>query len=185
VAVGKTHIYWGSNGGSEDQIGRANVDGSGVNENFITFGSSAGNEFGGVAVTESHVYWTTGGSIGRASIDAADVIESSIPSSGDVYGVAIGRHPGSTERNHAHIYWTSNGAIGRARLDGTDVNGEFITPPEPPSWGLAVDGSHIYWTNATSLSAGTIARARVDGTAIDENFIAGLTEPWSVAIHVT
>ena len=34
VAVNDTHIFWGNNGG--DAIGRANLDGTGVDQNFIT-----------------------------------------------------------------------------------------------------------------------------------------------------
>jgi hypothetical protein len=75
------YIYWvNSDTGS---IGRANLDGTDVNQSFIP---QAGAN-GGVAVdpgrydwwdltlvpTDTHIYWTTGYGIGRANLDGTDV----------------------------------------------------------------------------------------------------------------
>jgi virginiamycin B lyase len=61
VAVDGKHIYWGeqphttSNGtiSANGTIGRANLDGSGVDRNFITAEVSPG----GIAVHGKHIYW--------------------------------------------------------------------------------------------------------------------------------
>ena len=66
LAVDGAHIYW-ANGGTR-AIGRANLDGSGVNPSFIT---SAGGS--GMAVNSAHIYWTSGDSIGRANLDGSGV----------------------------------------------------------------------------------------------------------------
>jgi sugar lactone lactonase YvrE len=52
-------------------IGRANLDGTGANPNFIT---SATNP-DGLAVDGSHIYWANSGSttIGRANLDGTGV----------------------------------------------------------------------------------------------------------------
>ena len=56
------HIYWTNYYGSNsDAIGRANVDGSNVNQSFIT-GSPGPASPAGVAVDANYVYWTNYGS---------------------------------------------------------------------------------------------------------------------------
>ena len=45
---------------------------------------------------------------------------------------------------------------------------------------LAVDDSHLYWTNEVE---GTIGRANLDGTEVDERFISGLDYPTEIAIN--
>jgi hypothetical protein len=73
IAAAGSHIY-GTNGGF---VGRANLDGTGVNRRFIrTPGGACG-----VAVYQGHIYWTqgTGGrahpsmTIGRANLDGSAV----------------------------------------------------------------------------------------------------------------
>jgi sugar lactone lactonase YvrE len=52
-------------------IGRANPDGSGVDQSFI---SDPGYEAGGLAVDGAHVYWTQfTGAINRANLDGTEV----------------------------------------------------------------------------------------------------------------
>jgi hypothetical protein len=90
----------------------------------------------------------------------------------------------------SHIYWadTFAGTIGRANLaDGSSPNAQFIvasggacsvlrsTGPR----GLAVDSSHIYWTNP---DLGAIGRANLDGSAPTQTFITGAQQPWAVAV---
>ena len=50
VAVDAAHVYWANL--STDAIGRANLDGTGVNQSFITGANPVG-----VAVDAAHVYW--------------------------------------------------------------------------------------------------------------------------------
>jgi hypothetical protein len=96
-------VYWANNGG--DTIGRAKLDGTGVNPNFIT---GAGTPVG-VTVDDAHVYWASGetgahgGSRGRANLDGTGVNQSFIPDTTVNFGsgVAVDR---------THIYWTSAGS---------------------------------------------------------------------------
>ena len=89
--------------------------------------------------------------------------------------------PGSAS---AYIYWpnvsgtgTQVDAIGRANLDGSSANQSFITGPSHP-FGIAVDGSYVYWTNP---GLGMIGRANLDGTSVNQYFL-GAGEPWGVAV---
>jgi sugar lactone lactonase YvrE len=78
-----------------------------------------------------------------------------------------------------HIYWanTSAGSIGRADLDGQNANQSFITTVSS-SFGVAVDGSHVYWTDLTTK----IGRADLDGQNANQNFITGANLPDGVAV---
>jgi len=129
-------------------IGRANLDGSGVNQSFITEGQISL----GVVVDGTHIYWandasTVSGtiSIARANLDGSGANESFITFVDEPVGVAV---------DGTHIYWSSSfeNTIARANLDGTGVNQSFITmnPQGLGSQprGVAVDGTHVYWANS-------------------------------------
>ena len=85
VAVDAGHVYWtDAYSFPPGTIGRANLDGTGVDQSFI---SGAQGPFG-VAVDAGHVYWANGnfpGSIGRANLDGTGVDQSFI--SGGVLSV--------------------------------------------------------------------------------------------------
>ena len=67
VAQDARHIYW-VDGSS---IARANLDGSGVDESFI---SLPGSLISAIAVDSAHVYWVTSNDlIGRANLDGSGV----------------------------------------------------------------------------------------------------------------
>ena len=188
-------VYWANS----DKIGRANLDGTGVNQSFIT-GAGAG----GVAVDGAHVYWTSGAGIGRANLDGTGANQSFIAApigpSQSFFGGPILHQ--SVAVDGAHVYWVSKfgdprppgslpligapgtGAIGRANLDGTGVDVNFISGITFPAGGLAADGSHLYWTSydpQASIGMGPpftpapyparIGRANLNGTGAEESFI--------------
>jgi len=118
LAVDSDHIYWTNfNAGT---IGRANLDGTGVNNSFVTGASFPV----AIAVDAGHVYWTNtsiaSNSIGRANLDGTSVNQSFITGANNPTGLAV---------DSGHIYWANRGpnTIGRANLDGTSVNQSFIT----------------------------------------------------------
>jgi len=190
VAVGAGHIYWST---QEDippvagwgYIGRANLDGSGVEPNFINTGG------GGLAVDEAHIYWSYSygfgsGVIGRANLDGSGV-EPYFIRTGDGFGIAVDR---------AHIYWAApcsnqactKGAIGRANLDGSGVQRSFITGPAAPL-SVAVGGGHIYWTDLCSswrqvCSLNRIGRANLDGSGVQRSLITVARTNLSEALAV-
>src|SRR5215470_4881790 len=168
ATAGPPQIYWANN--ATGTIARANLDGTGANQSFIT-GSPTSLPCG-VAVDGGHIYWANSafGTIARANLDGTGVDQNFITGAVRPCGVAV---------DQTHIYWeagvadptasSDHGVIGRANLDGTAVNQSFITSPGRPTGGLAVDGAHIYWTNFASSSIG---RANLDGTGVDQHFIA-------------
>jgi len=180
------HVYWSTIdfSGLAGTIGRANLDGTMANQNFIP---GAAQPFASpeVAVDAAHIYWTDerAGTIARANLDGTGVDQSFITGVSDTGGgtVTVPKDGGPGTSNFpalrvtvdaAHVYWTNSatGTIGRANLDGTHVNRKFITRVGSPL-GVAVDAAHVYWAdNAT----GTIGSANLDGTGVDQNFIGGL-----------
>jgi hypothetical protein len=152
------YIYWTNIGGN---IGRANNDGTGADQNFI-IGQTAPE---GVAVNGSHIYWAnsnSGTSIGRANIDGTGVNRFFISGTQAATGVAI---------DGSYIYWHhffgGHSAIGRANLDGSGVNQDFVPGiTSNQGSGIAVSGTHIYFTNSFRIS-----RASINGTGLVENFI--------------
>jgi hypothetical protein len=174
VAVGASHVYWAT---SEGTIGRANLDGSNPDRNFIV--TNGGNPLA-VAVDSGHIYWTNagGGTIGKARKDGTHVNQFYIftrynPSTGGtVSGLAV---------DGKYIYWSndrtvgtsSTGSIGRATVvaPNTTVNQNFIPNVRSPG-GLAVNGSQIFWSNSNfDGSDSAIGRANIDGSSINQSFI--------------
>ena len=167
VAVDATHIYWANFSG--DSISRANLDGTGVEKEFI----SGINPYA-LAVAEGHIYRTDADadSIGRANLDGSEVDQGFIEDVGAFFGLAA-----SSE----HLYWGNldDGAIGRANLDGSAVEPEFIKPTGPLTpYGVAVDTGHVYWANSQNDSIG---RANLNGGEVEEAFIPG-AHPAGVAV---
>jgi virginiamycin B lyase len=167
VGPTEAHVYWTNN--ADTTIGRANLDGTGVNQSLV----SGGFNPCGVAVDGANIYWGNigAGTIGRANLDGTGADQSFIGGAVGPCGVAV---------DGAHVYWAdANGAtIGRANLDGSGANTEFIGGTNTPC-GIAVDGSHVYWG---STSESTIGRANLDGSGADEGFITEAGAPCGVAV---
>jgi|GEM_PF-2706608 len=123
VAVDENYIYVGGEalntqmpGYGVFTIGRAKLDGTGLEPYFISLGGHA--PFA-VAVNGTYIFWAddTAHTIGRAKLNGTDVLENFIPGANGT-GVAV---------DETYVYWPGIGGIGRAKLDGTDLNQSFIT----------------------------------------------------------
>jgi len=167
AAQANAFVYWTNSDNSA--IARANLDGTGANQSFIT----GGNNPAGLAVDGQYVYWTNtfSSSIGRANLDGTGVDQSFISDANGAWGLSVDGH---------YVYWSNyaGGTIGRANLDGTGINQSFISGANIPV-GVAVDGQHVYWANSVS---GTIGRANLDGTGVNQSFITGANFPEGVVI---
>jgi virginiamycin B lyase len=182
VAVDSEHIYWTNAGDGKEgtgSIGRADIEGTlpSVKQDFIT---GATNPLG-IDVDASHIYWVNVGArfgistrtVGRAELDGTEVGQEFIQAvSGDV---AV---------NASKIYSSGasegDGFIRRVNLDGENEDEFLFTVPgteEGPS--LALDGSHLYWTNN---GEGTIGRSELNGTSPEESFISGADHPKGLAL---
>ncbi|MGI9187551.1 MAG: InlB B-repeat-containing protein, partial [Gaiellales bacterium] len=105
-----SHVYWTVPGSG---IGRANVDGTGIDTGFIRTLVTGASELTGVGST---LLWTTsegGGPIGRASINGGSVTSLSV-GSGDA--------PSDVASDGDAIYWTTSSGkgIGVMGFDGSN-----------------------------------------------------------------
>jgi RHS repeat-associated protein len=174
VLVTASYVYWTNL--TTGTIGRANLDGTGVNQNFIT-GIDAPS---GIATDGTYLYWTTGGlndtngtgGIARSLLDGTSRNNTFITGGNKPIGLAV---------TASYIYWTNfnSGTIGRAAINGTGVNQSFIASGSYP-YGLETNGSYLYWTNfllGTGAAGTNIGRADIGGTNINTTFITGANGP--------
>jgi Low-density lipoprotein receptor repeat class B len=156
-------VYW-TNQDPGSTIGRAKINGTGVNNNFI----GGISQPRGVATDSRFIYWTDGGppgSIGRANLDGSGVNHQFITA--DV------TNPTGIAVTSSGIFWTNEVgmggfSIGRANLDGSGSEGQFINVDLAPC-GLAADSNFVYFFDGTDGLG--IGRVRLDGSGLDPNFI--------------
>ncbi len=154
VAVDGSHVYWANP--AAGTIGRANLDGSGIDEDFIepepvTFQferevkpgvfepaeETVPSEPRYVAVDADHIYWT------------------------------------NTGRSNEFGPVDEEGTIGRANIGGptpTEIKPNFIRGTSNPQ-GIAVNAEYIYWANAARDPVKrSIGRALITGGEVEETF---------------
>lgn len=156
MEVNAEHVYWTNsalNGQAKSFIGRAKVDGTEADNEFLeVFGE--GERLPGIALDGSHIYWMGTNPldisiIGRADLDGSNYIPGflSIAANQEAEREPHGR---GIAVNGSHLYWSAQATsdIGRAKLNGDEAASEkqlkFIKDANHPQ-GLAVDSSHIYW----------------------------------------
>lgn len=167
-------VYWANSDGSGGTIGRANLDGTGVNQSFV----SGAIHPCGVAVNSSHVFWGNDNatSVGRAKLDGTGANQAIAPADGTC-GVTV---------NPSHLFWVNTNvsdSIGRPNLDGSVPDQDFVTgAPLPFPCGVAVNSTHIFWGN---LNGDSIGRADLNGTLANPNFIPAINDPCGVAVDST
>jgi hypothetical protein len=103
------------------------------------------------------LYWREEGYIGRANIDGSS------PNPNLITGIDPQTRGSGLAVDNSYIYWGGDAGVGRANLDGSGVDVMFIPGVVPRD--VAVDSSHIYWSNGTSFDpAPSIERANLDGS---------------------
>ena len=179
VAVDGNHIYWVNNwstiiGDHGASIGRANLDGSGVDENFIPL-DAADNTPCGVAVDGAHVYWANQEiHIGRANLDGSGVDENFIPVE---HPLRLSQRGGGRQR--AHLLVTASSArSGEPTWTGAEWT-RTSSPSTASTW-LAgwrsrvrtCTGAHQVVENVeASVANSSIGRANLNGSGVNESFI--------------
>ena len=147
-----------------DSIGRANLDGTGVNQSFITGASRAAWASRSTPRTSTGPTRHTD-AIGRANLDGTGVDQSFI---------TTGRRASrSIAVDAAHVYWTNWPAGNRARSAAPTSTARASTRASSPALSAQVASrstpTHIYWTNRRLVRTDTdaIGRANLDGTGVD------------------
>ncbi len=167
LAASGPYLYWADQGGS---IGRARLDGTGVQPNFIP---NLGGNPCGVALADGYIYWgeDQGDAVGRADLDGAHANPNFLQ---------VGNSSCLGAVSGGYIYWASNGnggstgGIGRAKLNGTDIDTNFINDPEAGA--VFAYRGYLYWGNVDiSGVAATLGRATLNGAGVDQDFITGVS----------
>ena len=164
-------------------IGRADLDGTDVNPTCYEDLTNPRS----IAVRPDFIYWTTpdiGAAFGQGNVGRAEVGCNAASAMTLIDDLASGDI--AVDANH--IYFSLSSSVGFIRiynLDGTEAGPEGGAPivqiPDaqtPP--GLALDGSHLYWTNPTTNKIG---RSDLDGTNATEehSFITEAGRPEDLA----
>jgi hypothetical protein len=173
-------VYW-ANTGAGNSVGRAKINGSGLNNAFIT----GLNNVHGVAVDSKFVYWTQGSgassSIGRANLDGTGANPSFIPSS-----TGLNFSPSAPNAAIAvtatGIYWSNVGtaSIGRANLDGSAPNPGLVNVSGSTVCGIAADQNFVSWLDASIGQR--IGRAGADGSNPNPQFISSASASCGLAV---
>jgi virginiamycin B lyase len=168
VETDSNYIYWSdvTNG----KIGRAQLDGSAPNANFIvgTSPDDTDNDTYGLFVTNQHIYWANYDSdtIGRANLDGTNI-------DNDFVSLTINSGPCGVWASSTHLYWSNWDAatIGRSNLDGSEINNSFIVG-FGNFFNIFGTNTNIYWTDQDN---NRIGRANLDGTGLNFDFISSLS----------
>jgi hypothetical protein len=171
VAVDSVHgkVYFTSHTG--DRLSRANLDGTGLEANFITVATGGGATGMAIDVVNGHLYWAqayqpNGGGIMRANLDGTGVTQ--ILSGFNVYDIAL-----NVAGNKIYYAGDFNFSIGRCDLNGANNNRTFLNGVGGGGGngiaGLAVDlvNGKLYWNRGNG-----IGQANLDGTGVVNPFIA-------------
>jgi virginiamycin B lyase len=160
VLASGSFLYWTNSWAGT--IGRSNLDGTGVNQNFIT-----GLVFpSGLDIEGNFLYFSSfdllagASEVGRANIDGTGVNSNFITGGTGTTGI---------EATSSFLYWSNseNNTIGRSNLDGTNVNQSFILTGARP-WNVVANNTTLYWTNTNNNSIGS---SNLAGTNVNQAFL--------------
>ena len=157
------------------RIGRIGLDGSGQNDEFINPGSgSMGPRVPThIAANSTHIYFTTGTDVHRAS--------STTPST--ITNISAGGNPSGIAVNAAHVYWTVGGGSPKISRAALDLSGpaDVITGLATPG-SIAVTDTAIFWRRGLN----DIAKASIAGAIENPSFVGassrGVIQSLTVAV---
>lgn len=141
IAVDSGHIYWADDGnlGQPAYIGRAGLNGSTVENHFVTI---PGTSFPcGIAVDAANVYWTEPGFLGPngTRIGRANKVTGS---GADPNFIGDANGPcGITEDSAQHLFWANSATnmIASANTDATNVKEALFPTGGKEVCGVAID----------------------------------------------
>jgi hypothetical protein len=173
------HVYWTARSGD---IGRANLDGTGLNRHFIR---GVAVYPSAIAVYGRHIYWVDSNrdTIGRANLNGTGVNRNflSFPGPSGTHSPEFSPHDIAV--GAGYIYWANwSTFIGRAKLNRTHVDGSFIRVRDGSPGYLAMSARHVYWTGMEFEEPNVIGRANLDGTGVRGSFIRSGTSPFHIAV---
>ena len=177
------YMYWADHGNGTNQIRRANLDGTNVQDIATGFGRPVGIA---LDMSGGKIYWTDRDNVDFANPNARNSIRRMNLDGTNTETLVTGgpsvKEAIALDTAGGKMYWvdwntfTGAGKIQRANLDGTNV--EDVVPELIDPRGIALDFSRgkMYWTDG---GAGKIQRANFDGSNI-ENLVTGVVASYLV-----
>jgi hypothetical protein len=172
VRVNGAHVYWSQGGFSfgtnpfnpnDHGVGRADLDGSNVNQTFVNIGSAGAN---GIAVNSQYIFIVgfNGTTVKRVALDGTGAVTTIVSDAAAATN--------KVAADESFVYWTNlDSSVGRADVNGGSENNHFIDPTACSCGGISgidVDAGHIYFG-----AGGNVGRADLDGTNVNSTFITG------------
>ena len=185
VAVDADHVYWTDYVPSSapveqwGTIGRANLDGTGVDRTFIT--GLPPWAVNGIAVDDAHIYWgdwLTTASAAPISTEATYRPTSSMPATRAAWPSMPITSTGRTERNRTRSVVPTSTAARRSDLHSAPhLSALDRRRRRPPYWTL------YECVGNCEFFRGRIVRANLDGADVDNGFIStGTKTPFGLAV---
>jgi hypothetical protein len=209
VAVDDEFVYWADP--AAGTIGRAKLDGSAADDEFITPGSTTVEEETEpgsevfitlvlpsspryVAVNGDRICWTNtaDGQDNHGSVGCADLDGSRDPINEDPECITGASDPQGIALNATHIYWANAGsgatsssrAIGRAEIDCEGaVPGFQPLPTAFAPYGVALNATFLYWTVVEDGGNTYLQRTPLAGGAANISFLSNTAELRGVAVQ--
>jgi hypothetical protein len=128
----------------------------------------------GAPSARAAVYWGSGeAAVGAARLDGLQRMPAYFRTDYETYGPisAVAVSPD-------YLYWGGSRGIGRIPLYGPEIAQQLVRTESTVN-GLAVDGSHLYWTTRYGTS---VDRANLDGSE-QSPLVSGLEDPCGVAVN--
>lgn len=165
ILINGNYIYYGYEYGKK--IGRMNLDGTGANDSWLDYSSTANAPYSGqLVIVGNNIYFGGGGNSYGKSIWK-------VPLSGGTPSVFIDDADAQAgingiDSDGTYIYWTDYrvGEIGRAAIDGSSTTDNWITGITYP-WGIQVADSYIYFNQMNYT--GRVLR---DGTGLQRTWVS-------------
>lgn len=162
-ATDGNYIYYGFE--STQSIGRMNMDGSGTNDNWVTF-TNPGLNSGWISVSNGFVYFGGG-------VNASSKLLGKVSTSGGSVSV-IHTDPCAisgiaTDASNIYLSHFYCNSVSKLNLDGTLVTSTFMTGlTYSQTWAAQVWNGYLYVLDTTY-----VARIKLDGTGFQLNYLTG------------
>jgi len=188
------YIFWTEQGELDDEgepkaeggrIGRAGLDGGNLNQSCVKDISNPRS----IAADSSYIYWTmpkvsnpSQGTVGRTELSCTGSVNTDL-----IEGFSVATGDIAVDASHIYVSRDANAFgdsfINQFEIDGSGpiFHGNFPIDVEHETGParLAIDGSHLYWTNS---STSEIGRSELDGSNQDFNFITDAFHPEDIAL---
>lgn len=162
-ATDGNYIYYGFE--STQAIGRMNMDGTGVNDSWVTF-TDAGLNSGWISVSNGFVYF--GGGV-NASSKLLGKVSTAGGSVSVIYTDPCAISGIASDSNNIYLSHFYCNNVSKLNLDGSLVTSTFMTGlTYSQSWAAQVWNGYLYVLDTTY-----VARIKLDGTGFQLNYLTG------------